>query len=151
MADAHAAAHHHAVHQGDIGLGTRAEKALWVGLTQVKGDLEGKTPQAKSAVSRLLKRKVADDLGACLKAWAACNDIDVQLAPLPGRARYCPVAQARTWKAALEPRRVLASRWWTASFSALTREVEPDPTDTAVPATERDERIDDARVDNTEA
>jgi exodeoxyribonuclease V beta subunit len=42
---------------------TRAEQALWVGLTEVKGDVDGSPPQPKSAVSKLLQRVAPGDFG----------------------------------------------------------------------------------------
>jgi exodeoxyribonuclease V beta subunit len=97
---------------------TRAEKALWIGLAEVKGDVDGASPQAKSAVSKLLQRQAKGDLAQKLQTWAACKDIVVESAPKPDTTQYCPEAVSKVWKPALQPQRSLVSRWWTASFSA---------------------------------
>jgi exodeoxyribonuclease V beta subunit len=127
---------------------TRAEKALWIGLAEVKGDVDGASPQAKSAVSKLLQRQAKGDLAQKLQTWAACKDIVVESAPKPDTTQYCPEAVSKVWKPALQPQRSLVSRWWTASFSALTRDLGAHAVSTPVLATERDERIDDAQIDS---
>ena len=126
---------------------TRAEQALWVGIAQTKGDVDGKTPKVKSAVSMLLGRQAIGDLAQCLKGWES-EHIVVQNAPEPDDVRYTPIAQEKTWKPVLEPQRNLISRWWTASFSALTRDVGQRPANTVTPDSERDERIGDSQIDN---
>ena len=126
---------------------TRAEQALWVGIAQTKGDMDGKTPKVKSAVSMLLGRQAIGDLAQCLKGWES-EHIVVQNAPEPDDVRYTPIAQEKTWKPVLEPQRNLISRWWTASFSALTRDVGQRPANTVTPDSERDERIGDSQIDN---
>ena len=131
---------------------TRAERALWLGLAPVKGDVEGKTPQAQSAVSTVLQRQAPGDLRERLQSWAACPDIAVAAAPAPDASRYQDPAVAKAWKPALQPRRSLLGRWWTASFSALTRDVghtAPAEGSAAAPGSDRDARIDDALIDNT--
>ena len=127
---------------------TRAEKALWIGLAEVKGDVDGASPQAKSAVSKLLQRQAKGDLAQNLQTWAACKDIIVESAPKPDTTQYCPEAVSKVWKPALQPQRSLVSRWWTASFSALTRDLGAHAVSTPILATERDERIDDAQIDS---
>lgn len=127
---------------------TRAERALWMGLAPYKGDMDGKIPQIKSAVSYLLQRQSPDDLVARLSTWSACADIVVQAAPQADSTPYQPQLPERHWKPALQPQRRLHSRWWTASFSALTRELghaAPHATD---PGDDRDARIDDALIDS---
>ena len=139
---------------------TRAETALWLGVAHVKGDVDGAKPQVKSALSRLLKRQTAGDLGACLKSWSACADILVTPAPESDLVRYTPPAPLKNWKPVLTPQRLLISRWWTASFSALARDVGLHGANTAQAAhqaqadnaasvmSERDERLTDAQLDN---
>ena len=127
---------------------TRAEKALWVGLAQVKGDVDGKAPKAKSAVSVLLGRKSSDDLSECLKAWSACADILVAPAPQPDDSRYTPTESDKVWKPVSEPKRVLKSNWWTASFSALVQHAAPLAANDPALDSERDSRIADAQVDS---
>ena len=126
---------------------TRAEQAVWLGITPTRGDMDGKSPKVKSAVSALLGRQTSDDLAQCLRAWAS-EHIVVQYAPAPDDSAYTPQAAAKIWKPALTPRRQLRSRWWSASFSALTRDVEtanPAPT----PGSALDERLGDAQIDST--
>lgn len=125
---------------------TRAEQALWLGITATRGDVEGKTIKVKSAVSALLGRQASGDLAQCLKAWES-EHIVVQNAPEPDDTGYTPQASARHWKPALTPRRHLISRWWSASFSALTRDVGPAAAG-AVLASELDERLGDAQIDS---
>ena len=127
---------------------TRAEKALWVGLAQVKGDVDGPSPKAKSAVSVLLQRQSADDLTERLTAWLACQDIVVAPAPAPNDDRYTPTALDKVWKPASEPKRLLKSHWWSASFSALVQHPLPTLTHEAALDTERDSRLADAQVDS---
>ncbi len=125
---------------------TRAEQALWVGVTQVRGDVDGKSPKVKSAVSALLGRQSNGDLAQCLSSWAS-EHIVVQNAPAPNASAYTPQAATKTWKPALTPQRQLSSHWWTASFSALTRDVasaSPSPT----PGSALDERLGDAQIDS---
>jgi exodeoxyribonuclease V beta subunit len=126
---------------------TRAEQALWVGIAQTKGDVDGKSPKAKSAISMLLGRQAAGDLAQCLKGWEA-EHITLQIAPEPDDTRYTPEAPAKTWKPALAPQRNLISRWWTASFSALTRDVGQHAAPVVTPESERDERIGDSQIDS---
>jgi exodeoxyribonuclease V beta subunit len=126
---------------------TRAEQALWVGIAQTKGDVDGKSPKAKSAISMLLGRQAAGDLASCLKGWET-EHITLQNAPEPGNTRYTPEALAKTWKLALAPQRNLISRWWTASFSALTRDIGQHAAPVVTPESERDERIGDSQIDS---
>ena len=126
---------------------TRAEQALWVGVAPTKGDVDGKTPKVKSAASRLLGRQVGGDLAASLQGWAM-EHLVIQNAPEPNDTRYTPEAPHTSWKPALTPQRTLVSRWWSASFSALTREAGQRPAPGAAPGSERDERLDDAKIDN---
>src|SRR5450830_382345 len=127
---------------------TRAEQALWLGVTPVKGDLDGKSPRLRSALSRLLGREGPDDLGAALQAWAECPDIAVLPAPAPDAQVYTPAATEPARQPALQARRALRSGWWTASFSALTRELVPLSAESAVPPSERDARLEDAQADS---
>ena len=126
---------------------TRAEQALWVGIAQTPGDVSGNTPKVKSAVSILLGREATGDLAQCLKGWAS-EHIVLQNAPEPDDMRYTREAPDKTWKPALAPQRSLMSRWWSASFSALTRDLGQRPTHAVTIESERDERIGDAQIDS---
>ncbi len=127
---------------------TRAERALWLGVAQVKGDLDGLAPKLRGAVSQLLQRESADDLSERLKLWGTCQEILVAAAPPPDDTLYLAQAIAKRWKPALLPVRSLDSRWWTASFSALTRELGPASVVATMPGSEREDRLDDAQVDS---
>ncbi len=127
---------------------TRAERALWLGLIPMKGDVDGKTPQAKSAISQLLQRQAPGDLLVRLQDWANCPDIAVLPAPTPDSTQYQDYAPQKQWKPALQPRRSLVSRWWTASFSALTRDLGQQSVAAPSLGTERDARVDDALIDS---
>jgi exodeoxyribonuclease V beta subunit len=133
---------------------TRAKKALWLGVAQVKGDVDGKSPIAKSALSVLLGRRAEGDLMECLENWAG-EHISIEAASQPTLTMYQPAQIASTRKPARVPQRLLSAHWWSASFSALTRdlahgqataivdEVRRSPT---LPS-ERDEQLQDAQLD----
>ena len=125
---------------------TRAEQAVWVGITPTRGDVDGKSPKVKSAVSALLGRQAPGDLAQCLQAWAS-EHIVVQNAPEPDNTAYTPQASEKNWKPALTPQRQLRSRWWSASFSALTRDV-AHAAPALDPGSAIDERLGDAQIDN---
>jgi exodeoxyribonuclease V beta subunit len=135
---------------------TRAKQALWLGVAQLKGDVEGKTPSVKSALSALLGRSMPGDLWERLQSWA-CEHIAVLPAPEPDEARYQPPTEAHIPQPAKLPRRVLQRGWWSASFSALTRDLAHgtarEATSGGAPSaplpSERDERMMDAQVDGT--
>ncbi|RFO95126.1 exodeoxyribonuclease V subunit beta [Rhodoferax lacus] len=127
---------------------TRAERALWLGLTPVQEDVQGKTPKVKSAVSQLLQRKVPGDLLECVQRWSDCADIALAAAPAPDATQYHPEVEIKRWKGALQPTRSLHSRWWTASFSALTRDLGHEVMAVPMQASDRDARIDDALIDS---
>jgi exodeoxyribonuclease V beta subunit len=129
---------------------TRAERALWLGVAQQKGDLDGKEPRVCSALSQLLQRQSPDDLVARLQSWATCPDILVARAPAADDTQYLPVPVDKHWKPVQQPQRRLQSRWWTASFSALTRALVHQPASTfssSATASARDAQLDDAQLD----
>jgi exodeoxyribonuclease V beta subunit len=121
---------------------TRAQRALWLGVSQVSGDVDGKKPEAKSALSVLLGRSAPDDLSQRLALWA-CADIAIQTAPPAHDAVYAPRDPAKASKGALPTRRVMRRNWWSASFSALTRDLDS----AFAVASERDDRVADAQLD----
>jgi exodeoxyribonuclease V beta subunit len=131
---------------------TRAKQALWLGVAQVKGDVDGKQPKAKSALSSLLGRGAPDDLWSKLQNWA-CDDIDVQTAPEPSDDIYQSSAEVKPAQAALLPQRLIQSRWWSASFSALTRDLAHGTAASGAQTlpSERDERLLDAQTDSVAA
>jgi exodeoxyribonuclease V beta subunit len=133
---------------------TRAKQALWLGVAPVKGDMDGKSPTAKSALSVLLGRKAQGDLEACLQSWAN-EHIAVQAAPEPTLAVYQPAQLAAAGKSARVPQRLLSAHWWSASFSALTRDLAHGSASewvfqrsgTVALPSERDEQLQDAQLD----
>jgi exodeoxyribonuclease V beta subunit len=125
---------------------TRAQRALWLGAAQVSGDVDGKKPVPKSALSVLLGRTALDDLAQRLAAWAF-SDIVVQTAPEASEAMYAPVLPAPVPQGARVARRVLRRNWWSASFSALTRDLEVS---SASADSERDDLVADAQLDSAE-
>lgn len=126
---------------------TRAKQALWLGVAQVKGDVDGKTPQVKSAVSALLGRSTPDDLWDKLQAWAG-GHIAVLTAPAPDDSVYQPVLEVKEHQSARVPQRLIYNRWWSASFSALTRDLSHGASETSPQPSERDERLLDVQTDS---
>jgi exodeoxyribonuclease V beta subunit len=104
---------------------TRAQKALWLGVSETHNDISGtlaKGSLKRSALSRLLNRQQRGDLSAQLNAlWGKCTDIQIRTVPDITRTLYVPLVPQVLTKNALVPQRRHHSLWWTASFSALTR------------------------------
>jgi exodeoxyribonuclease V beta subunit len=126
---------------------TRAQRALWLGVAQTRGDVDGKNPLPKSALSVLLGRSAPDDLAERLQLWGS-EHIAVQMAPAPDAAIYQPVIAPSAAKGARLAQRVLRRNWWSASFSALTRDLDAGTTQTG---NERDELVRDAQLDSAVA
>ena len=127
---------------------TRAQRGLWLGVARLAAD-PGSDGVVKGALSQVLKRKTADDLGACLEAWASCPDIVVAAAPPPDALRYRPLTLVPAWQGAAVPERVLRSNWWVASFSAIKRGIAIEQAQGAMPLdSERDARMEDAQIDS---
>jgi exodeoxyribonuclease V beta subunit len=125
-----------------------------LGVAQIKGDVDGKSPVAKSALSVLLGRSAAGDLWERLQLWTSEN-ITVQTAPEPSSELYQPTQVELAAKPARVPQRLLAAHWWSASFSALTRDLAHGQVNAlssqnrgtpALPS-ERDEQLLDAQLD----
>lgn len=104
---------------------TRAEKALWLGVTETHNGLSGSADKGtlkRSALSRLLDRQTRGDMGQRLQdLWRGCTDIAIRTTPDITHTRYQAQPEAAAEKAACTPTRRHHSIWWTASFSALTR------------------------------
>ncbi|PIQ50881.1 MAG: exodeoxyribonuclease V subunit beta, partial [Comamonadaceae bacterium CG12_big_fil_rev_8_21_14_0_65_59_15] len=126
---------------------TRAKQALWLGVAQAGGDVEGKTPMVKSALSALLGRSAPGDLWACLQRWA-CADIAVLTAPAATLDLFEPVLTATVHQGARVVQRQLSVRWWSASFSALTRDLAHASAPEVSAGSELDERLQDAQTDH---
>jgi len=132
---------------------TRAKQALWLGAAQLRGDVDGDKPVVKSALSSLLGRSQSGDLMARLKTWASPH-ITVETAPQPTPDSYQPSATHTAHQSARLPLRLQTTGWWSASFSALTRDLahaEAEPVSAPTLPTERDERLQDAQLDNAQA
>ncbi len=125
---------------------TRAQRALWLGAAQVRGDVDGKSPVPKSALSVVLGRTSPDDLATRLQVWASAH-IDVHSAPEVSDASYTPAASETIAQGARVATRVLRRNWWSASFSALTRDLE---TPAASTSSARDDLVADAQLDSVE-
>jgi exodeoxyribonuclease V beta subunit len=129
---------------------TRAQRALWLGVAQVAGDVDGKKPLRKSALSVLLGRTAPDDLAQRLQRWASAN-LTVQNAPEASDARYTPEAPSPVAQGARVAKRVLRRNWWSASFSALTRDLDDAAKSPATSlGSERDDLVTDAQLDSAE-
>ena len=129
---------------------TRARQAVWLGVAPVRGDLDGKTPQVRSALSALLGRSTPADLSARLHTWAG-EHIAVLPAPAPAPDCYAPTLSSARLQPARVPQRLLGGAWWSASFSALTRGIAhagaAGQRSTPGLSDERDEQLADAQLD----
>jgi len=121
---------------------TRAQRALWLGVAEVNGDLSGEAPVVRGALSALLGRKMPDDLSRRLQTWANPH-IVIKAAPVADRSRFVPTTTPQALKPVRMPTRLHPGGWWSASFSALTRDL-----GVASAISERDQRWHDAQLDN---
>jgi len=113
---------------------TRAREAAWVGLGSVTGELReasSKVGLLRSAPCELLQRTHKKDLMERLQsAWGHCPDIHITALD----ASTIEATQSTYWgpNPALDfsrlsiPRPLTAARWWTASFSAMTRQLDAE-------------------------
>lgn len=125
---------------------TRAKRGMWLGIASAAGCLSGKDRTLKrSAVSTLLQRETHADLQDRLHQLFG-DDPDIAIEPLPpvaGIQPYQPAADAVLPQAALVAQRQDYPRWWTASFSSLTRGLQA--------GSQREEAQTDARIDAMQA
>jgi exodeoxyribonuclease V beta subunit len=105
-----------------VGL-TRARSALWLGAASPHGDVAGKNPVVKSALSKLLGRQSPGDMAACLQRWASA-EVVVQPAPAPTVDVYHSPPSTAAFAPARSAQRRLQAVAWRASFSALVRGLE---------------------------
>ena len=106
---------------------TRAKRAMWLGVSSHRDSLAGQKGKdlRLSAVSRLLKRESHADLADRLKnTWGGCEHIAIQTLPSPNGQHYQAPRSTALPQPALLPQRQNHQRWWTASFSSLTRGLE---------------------------
>jgi exodeoxyribonuclease V beta subunit len=123
---------------------------MWMGVAKRKDDFKAKETQAQSAISVLLGRKSAHDLQEKLQNWSSCEDIVLVSAPEANADNFVPQQwlQKEAPTAARIPTRKLERSGWTASFSALTRNL----SDTHLPSSDsgfaREARWLDSQIDN---
>ena len=128
---------------------TRAREAAWVGMGPVAGELReasAKVGLLRSAPCELLLRTHKKDLMDRLQsAWGPCPDIHIKVleaSAIEGhKSVYLSPNPQLDFSRLATPRPLNPTRWWTASFSAMTRqldaelaiqasdEVHPDTTD----------------------
>ena len=120
---------------------TRAKRGLWLGLANTASNLSGSGSTLKlSAVSQLLQRQSHSDLRQQVQAlWGSSPDIAIDTLPPPSGQRHTARHHTALDQTALTPTRGAHPRWWTASFSSLTRGLEA--------GTEREEAFMDAHND----
>ena len=120
---------------------TRAKRGMWLGLAATSSGLSGKgTHLKRSAVSELLQRQSHDDVPDRLQALF--DDVpDIAIAELPAAQDlyFAPVEDVTPAAPALTAQRQAYARWWTASFSSLTRGLEA--------GSQREEAQTDASID----
>ncbi len=106
---------------------TRAKRAMWLGVSSSRDSLAGQKGKdlRLSAVSRLLKRESHADLAERLQnTWGGCEHIAIQTLPSANGQQYQAPRSTALPQSALLPQRQNHQRWWTASFSSLTRGLE---------------------------
>ena len=120
---------------------TRAKRGMWLGLAPTSNSLSGEGKKLKlSAVSELLQRQSHSDLTERLQHLFG-NDPAITVAELPVEANifYEHSTTEETHTPALTAHRQNYARWWTASFSSLTRGLHA--------GSQRDEARTDASID----
>jgi exodeoxyribonuclease V beta subunit len=113
---------------------TRAREAAWVGMGPVTGELrEGaaKGRWLRSAPSELLQRTHKNDLWERLQAaWGHCPDIHISQREASEieahHSLYQGAQPALDFSRVATPRPLSTQRWWTASFSAMTRQLDAE-------------------------
>ena len=120
---------------------TRAKRGMWLGLAATSSGLSGKGTHLKlSAVSALLQRQSHDDLPDRLQAlFGDVPDIAIAELPAAQDLYFAPVEDVTPAAPALTAQRQSYARWWTASFSSLTRGLEA--------GSQREEAHTDASID----
>ncbi len=113
---------------------TRAREAAWVGMAQVSGELReasNKGPLLRSAPCELLQRETKSDLLPRLTAaWGDGEGIritEIDATAMESQRTVYKAATPRLDFSRLNtPRPRAHQRWWTASFSAMTRQLDAD-------------------------
>jgi exodeoxyribonuclease V beta subunit len=113
---------------------TRAREAAWVGLGPVTGELReasAKEGLLRSAPCELLQRTTKKDLMDRLQsAWGTCTDIHITTLEAntieAQKSMYLGPSPQLDFSRLATPRPLNPTRWWTASFSAMTRQLDAE-------------------------
>ena len=113
---------------------TRAREAAWVGMGQVTGELReasAKEGLLRSAPCELLQRTTKKDLMDRLQsAWGHCPDIHItalDASTIEAQISiYLSPSPELDFSRLATPRPLNPTRWWTASFSAMTRQLDAE-------------------------
>ncbi len=113
---------------------TRAREAAWVGMGPVAGELReasAKVGLLRSAPCELLLRTHKKDLMDRLQsAWGPCPDIHIKVleaSAIEGhKSVYLSPNPQLDFSRLATPRPLNPTRWWTASFSAMTRQLDAE-------------------------
>ena len=113
---------------------TRAREAAWVGLGPVTGELReasAKEGLLRSAPCELLQRTTKKDLMDRLQsAWGTCTDIHITALEAntieAQKSMYLGPSPQLDFSRLATPRPLNPTRWWTASFSAMTRQLDAE-------------------------
>ena len=113
---------------------TRAREAAWVGMGLVTGELReasAKVGLLRSAPCELLQRTNKKDLMDRLEsAWGPCPDIHIKALEASAieaqKSMYVGTSPQLDFSRLATPRPLNPTRWWTASFSAMTRQLDAE-------------------------
>jgi len=113
---------------------TRAREAAWVGMGPVTGELReasAKVGLLRSAPCELLLRTHKKDLVERLQsAWGHCPDIHITALDASTieaqKSVYLSPSLQLDFSRLATPRPLNPNRWWTASFSAMTRQLDAE-------------------------
>jgi exodeoxyribonuclease V beta subunit len=113
---------------------TRAREAAWVGMGPVTGELReasAKVGLLRSAPCELLLRTHKKDLMERLQsAWGHCPDIHITALDASTieaqKSVYLSPSLQLDFSRLATPRPLNPNRWWTASFSAMTRQLDAE-------------------------
>lgn len=106
---------------------TRAKTALMMTITEVGQEFNvngNDSPFKMNALSYLLGRQGNGDLAENLQSWSNSEYISIEAPPAITNIVYLePINNEKNTKAALINNRTHDARWWTASFSAISKGV----------------------------
>jgi exodeoxyribonuclease V beta subunit len=131
---------------------TRAKTALMMTLTEVNKEFntEGnKNPFKMNALSYLLGRQGNGDLANHLKKWNESEFISIEAPPAITTIAYKEqLDNAHNSKLALINNRTHEARWWTASFSAISKGVAVYNDSSLMHDALKVERLEDSQLEN---